>query len=91
MTILGVSPDKPEKNAKFKAKHEFPYRLLSDTDHVLAKAYGTWVKKKLYGREYMGLERTTVLVDADGVVRDLWQKVKVKGHVDAVLESAAEL
>jgi len=88
---VGVSPDKPEKNARFKEKHDFPYRLLSDTDHVLAKAYGAWVKKTLYGRESMGLERTTVLVDAEGVVRELWRKVQVAGHVDAVLASAKTL
>ena len=91
MRILGVSPDKPAKNAKFKAKHEFPYDLLSDVDHVLAEAYGAWGLKKFMGREFMGLIRSTVLVDADGVVRELWRNVKVKGHVDEVLAAAQGL
>ena len=59
--------------------------MLSDPDHVLAEAYGAWVRKKNYGREYMGLERSTVLVDEKGLVREIWRKVKVVGHVDAVL------
>ena len=91
MTILGVSPDKPEKNAKFKAKHDFPYRLLSDPEHTLAKAYGAWVKKKNYGREYMGIDRSTFLINAQGVVQEAWRTVKVKGHVDAVLLAVKDL
>ena len=90
MTILGVSPDKPAKQAKFREKYDFPYRLLSDPEHTLAEAYGVWVEKKLYGREYMGLERSTFLVDAGGVVREAWRTVKVKGHVGAVLAAAKE-
>jgi peroxiredoxin Q/BCP len=86
-----VSPDKPAKNAKFKEKHDFPYRLLSDPDNVLAKAYGSWIKKKNYGREYMGIDRSTFLVGADGVVREAWRSVKVKDHVDAVLLAAKDL
>lgn len=91
MRILGVSPDAPAKNAKFKAKHEFPYDLLSDVDHALAEAYGAWGLKKFMGKEYEGLIRSTVLVDADGVVREIWRSVKVKGHVDAVLLAAQAL
>lgn len=86
-----MSPDKPAKNAKFKAKHEFPYDLLSDVDHELAEAYGAWGLKKFMGREYDGLIRSTVLVDAEGVVREIWRSVKVKGHVDAVLAAAQTL
>ena len=88
---MGVSPDKPAKNLKFKDKYDFPYRLLSDEENVLAKAYGAWKKKKLYGKEYMGIDRSTFLVDAEGVVREAWRSVKVKGHVDAVLLAAKEL
>jgi len=88
---VGVSPDKPAKNKKFQEKYEFPYTLLSDTENVLAKAYGAWVQKKLYGREYMGIDRSTFLVDAAGVVRQAWRSVKVAGHVDAVLLAAKEL
>ena len=89
--MFGVSPDKPEKNKKFREKYDFPYPLLSDTEQTLAKAYGVWVKKKLYGRESMGLERSTFLVDAAGVVRASWRSVKVAGHVDAVLLATKEL
>lgn len=63
---------------------------MSDPDHVLASLYGAWVKKKNYGREYMGLERSTVLIDASGTVQEIWRKVKVPGHVDAVLLAAKE-
>ena len=86
-----MSPDKPAKTKKFKEKYDFPYRLLSDPDHVLAKAYGSWIKKKNYGREYMGLDRSTFLVGADGVVKEAWRGLKAKGHVDAVLLAAKEL
>ncbi len=88
MRVLGVSPDKPAKNARFKAKHEFPYDLLSDEEHTLAEAYGAWGLKKFMGKEYEGLIRSTVLVDGDGTVREIWRNVKVKGHVDAVLAAA---
>jgi peroxiredoxin len=89
--ILGVSPDKPEKNARFREGQGFPYTLLSDTEHVLTKAYGAWKKKRNYGREYMGLERSTFLVDGRGVVRRAWRAVKVDGHVAAVLDAAKDL
>jgi len=85
---LGISPDKPERQQTFREKYHFPYRLLSDPEHTLGQAYGAWVKKKNYGREYMGLERSTVLVDEQGVVREIWRKVKVAGHTDAVLLAA---
>ncbi len=91
MRILGVSPDKPAKNAKFKAKYEFPYDLLSDEEHSLAEAYGAWGLKKFMGKEYEGLIRSTVLVGADGSVQEIWRSVKVKGHVDAVLAAAQAL
>jgi peroxiredoxin Q/BCP len=91
VTILGVSPDSPEKQKRFRDKHGFPYRLLSDPDHVLAEAYGAWVKKIVYDRETYGIERTTILVDEKGVVREIWRKVKVDGHVDAVLLAAKGL
>lgn len=91
MRVLGVSPDKPAKNARFKAKHEFPYDLLSDEEHTLAEAYGAWGLKKFMGKEYEGLIRSTVLVDGDGTVREIWRNVKVKGHVDAVLAAAQSM
>ena len=73
---------------KFRAKFDFPYRLLSDPEHVLAKAYGSWIEKKLYGRNHMGIDRSTFLVGADGVVQRSWRGVKVKGHVDEVRAAA---
>ncbi len=91
MTILGVSPDAPAKNAKFQAKQAFPYRLLSDTEQQLAGAYGIWGEKSFMGKTYMGLERSTWLVDGAGVVQEVWRNVKVKGHVDAVLLAAQDL
>ncbi|NNE84277.1 MAG: redoxin domain-containing protein, partial [Alphaproteobacteria bacterium] len=68
-----------------------PFTLASDEDGTVCEAYGTWVLKKLYGREYMGIERATFLIDGKGVVRKIWRKVKVAGHMEDVLESAKAL
>ncbi|MDR1978733.1 MAG: peroxiredoxin [Synergistaceae bacterium] len=84
--VVGVSPDDIKSHAKFSSKLELPFPLLSDPDHVLLEACGVWRQKKMYGREYMGVARTTLLVDPEGVVRELWEKVKVTGHAAAVLE-----
>lgn len=84
VTVLGVSPDSNESHARFKSKYGLNFPLLSDPDKKLAKAYGVWVKKQNYGREYMGVERSTFLVDANGVIRHAWRRVRVPGHVDAV-------
>ena len=89
--IIGVSKDSVGKHDKFKAKYELPFALAADEDHALCEAYGVWVLKKNYGREYMGIERATFLIDRDGVVRDIWRKVKVNGHVEAVLKAARGL
>jgi peroxiredoxin Q/BCP len=86
--VIGVSPDKPESHQKFRSKYSLPFTLLSDTDKTLANALGVWVKKQNYGREYMGIERSTFLVDARGKVQQVWHSVKVDGHVDKVLEAA---
>jgi peroxiredoxin Q/BCP len=88
--IVGVSPDDVKSHAKFSSKLELPFPLLSDPDHVLLEACGVWQKKKMYGREYMGVARTTLLVDPKGIVQDLWEKVKVTGHAAAVLEKLLE-
>ena len=90
-TIIGVSKDTVAKHDKFKAKHELNFTLASDEDGSVCEAYGTWVEKSMYGRKYMGIERATFLIDKDGVVREAWRKVKVPGHVDAVLEAAKAL
>ena len=86
--IIGVSKDSVAKHDKFKAKYELPFTLASDEDGSVCEAYGTWVEKSMYGRKYMGIERATFLIDEKGVVRGEWRKVKVPGHVDAVLEAA---
>ena len=89
--ILGVSKDSVASHAKFRAKHELPFRLGSDPDGAVCEAYGVWKKKSMYGREYMGIERSTFLIDKAGVLRAEWRKVKVTGHPDAVLAAAEAL
>ena len=88
--IVGVSKDTAAKHDRFKAKYDLPFTLASDTDGSVCEAYGVWVKKKLYGREYMGIERATFLIGADGRVKRIWRRVKVPGHAEAVLEAARE-
>ncbi len=84
VNVIGVSPDKPESHAKFVGKYGLNFPLLSDADKVLANAYGVWVKKQNYGREYMGIQRSTFFVGADGKIRKIWRNVKVDGHSAAV-------
>ena len=90
-TIIGVSKDKVAKHDKFKAKFDLNFPLGSDEDGVVCEAYGTWVEKSMYGRKYMGIDRATFLIAADGSIAKIWRKVKVPGHVDAVLAAAKEL
>ena len=89
--VIGVSRDAVKKLDRFKAKHDLKVVLGSDEDGVVCEAYGVWVMKKLYGREYMGVERATFLIDGAGVVRRVWRSVKVKGHAEQVLEAAQSL
>jgi peroxiredoxin Q/BCP len=89
--VVGVSKDSVKRHDNFKAKHKLPFALVSDTEGALCGAYGVWVKKKLYGRAYMGIERATFLIDGKGVIREAWRNVKVKGHVDAVLDAVGTL
>lgn len=89
--VIGVSRDAVKKLDRFKAKHDLKVVLGSDEDGVVCEAYGTWIMKKLYGREYMGVERATFLIDGAGVVRHVWRSVKVKGHAEQVLEAAQKL
>ena len=88
---MGISPDDTKSHAKFAAKLALPFPILSDTDHSLLETCGLWQKKKLYGREYMGVARTTALVNPQGIVAELWSNVKVPGHADVVLERLKEL
>ena len=85
--IVGVSPDSVESHVKFIGKHSLPFTLLADTEKKLAEAYGVWKEKSMYGRKYMGVERTTFVIDGKGIVRNIFPKVKVDGHSDAVLEA----
>ena len=85
--VLGVSKDSVAKHDKFVAKHELGIALLADEDGGVCEDYGVWVEKKMYGKTYMGIERATFLIDGAGMVVQEWRKVKVPGHVDAVLEA----
>ena len=88
VSIIGVSKDSAASHDKFKAKYRLKHVLASDPETATAQAYGVWGEKTLYGRKYMGMERATFLVDAKGVIREIWRKVKVPGHVEAVLGAA---
>ncbi len=88
VTVLGVSPDSVKSHVGFANKHELPFSLLSDPEKELANAYGVWVLKKNYGREYWGIVRSTFLVGSNGKVLAEWRKVRVKEHVQAVLAEA---
>jgi peroxiredoxin Q/BCP len=83
--VLGVSPDSTKSHEKFANKFSLPFPLLADTEHKVAEAYGAWGEKVNYGRTYMGIIRSTVLIDGQGKVKHVWPKVKVKGHVEQVL------
>ena len=86
--IIGISKDPPSKHDKFKDKYDLNFTLASDEDGKVLDAYGVWVEKNMYGRKYMGIERATFLIDEKGKIANVWRKVKVNGHVDAVLEAA---
>lgn len=89
--IFGISRDSMRTHENFKAKHEFPFELISDPDEEFCKLFDVIKLKKLYGKEYMGIERSTFLVNAEGTLVNEWRKVKVKGHVEEVLEAAQAL
>ena len=91
VTVLGVSKDSVESHAKFRKKHKLKIVLGSDPATKMADDWGVWGEKTLYGRKYMGMERATFLVDAKGVIKQAWRKVKVPGHVEAVLQAAEAL
>jgi peroxiredoxin Q/BCP len=85
--ILGVSPDTSESHAKFAKKLNLPFALLADLGNKVCDAYGVWKEKNMYGKKYMGVERTTFVIDRKGIVRTVFPKVKVDGHSDAVLDA----
>jgi peroxiredoxin Q/BCP len=89
--VVGVSPDTAASHRKFADKHDLPFTLLADAGHKVCELYGVWKEKTLYGKKSMGVERTTFLIDRVGVVRRVFQRVKVNGHVDDVLEAVKSL
>lgn len=89
--IIGISPDTAAKHDKFKAKHNLTVSLAADPEKTACEAYGIWVEKSMYGKKYMGVERSTFLVDAEGKLAQIWRKVKVAGHAEAVLDAVKAL
>lgn len=91
VVVLGASKDPVKKQDQFVEKHALPYPLLSDAEGTLCEDFGVWVEKSMYGRKYMGIERATFLLNADGTIAQVWRKVKVAGHAEAVLKAAQDL
>ena len=89
--VVGISADSPQSHEKFAAKHDLNFPLLSDSDKEVLKAYGVWKKKSRYGREFMGIERSTFVIDRHGTIRKVFPKVKVDGHSEAVLDALKAL
>lgn len=89
--IFGISKDSMKRHDNFRAKQSFPFELISDIDTEICELFGTWQLKKTFGKKYMGIVRSTFLIDKDGILRQSWDKVKVKGHVDEVLEAVKAL
>ncbi len=87
--IVGVSPDASKAQAKFKSKFDLPFTLLADSDHKAAEDYGVWKEKSMYGKKYMGVDRTTFVIGADGHIKKIFPKVKVEGHAEEVLAALA--
>jgi thioredoxin-dependent peroxiredoxin len=88
--IIGISPDKAAAHARFAAKYSLPYTLVPDPEHAIAEAYGVWKEKSMYGRKYMGIERTTFVIDEKGKIAKIFAKVKPAGHAAEVLEALAK-
>ena len=91
VAIVGISPNSAKAHDKFKDKHGLTITLAADEDKQAAEAYGVWVEKSMYGRKYMGIERSTFLVDGKGKIARIWRKVKVPNHADEVLEAARDI
>lgn len=89
--MLGISPDSAKSHRKFREKYALPYNLLVDDGHAIADSYGIWKEKKLYGMTYMGVERTTVVIDRDGTIARIFPKVKLDGHVAEVTAAVAAI
>lgn len=89
--VLGISKDTVAKHGKFRAKHDLGVTLLSDAESDVCERYGVWAEKSMYGKTYLGIERSTFIIDSTGTVRNVWRKVKVPGHVEAVLDAVKAL
>ena len=89
--MLGVSPDPPKSHRKFKLKYELPYTLIADEDHGVAEKYGVWAEKSMYGRKYWGVLRTTFVIDRDGRIARVFEKVKPEHHADEVADAVATM
>ena len=85
--VLGVSPDPVDMHAKFRARHDLNFPLLADEDHAVAEAYGVWREKSMYGRTYMGIERSTFLIDEEGRIAEAWRKISPRGHSELVRDA----
>jgi peroxiredoxin Q/BCP len=90
-TIIGLSKDSVKAHDKFKKKYDLPFTLASDEDGGVCEAYGVWVEKSMYGKTYMGIDRSTFLIDKKGIVQGVWRKVKIPGHIEEVAKAAAAL
>jgi thioredoxin-dependent peroxiredoxin len=89
--VLGISPDAPASHQRFRSKHALRVQLASDPDREVIGRYGLWVEKSMFGRKFMGVERATFLIDREGRIARIWHRVRVKGHVEAVLDAAKKL
>jgi peroxiredoxin Q/BCP len=89
--VVGISPDEPNKLAKFKEKYNLPFTLIGDPDHAVAEKYGQWVEKSMYGKKYMGVQRSTFIIDGKGKIAEYLPKVQPKKHDDLVLKALAEV
>ncbi|MEL6920036.1 MAG: thioredoxin-dependent thiol peroxidase [Pseudomonadota bacterium] len=89
--VIGISPDSAAKHDKFKSKHDLTIMLAADEERLAIEGFGVWVEKSMYGKKYMGVERSTFLIDAEGKIAQVWRKVKVPGHAEAVLDAVKTL
>lgn len=89
--MIGVSGDSVKKHANFKAKYNLPFTLLADTDHAICEAYGVWKQKSMFGKKYMGIDRTTIVIDPEGRVAKVFDKVQIAGHADEVARAVEGL
>lgn len=87
--VLGISPDSPKSHRKFKEKYQLPFTLIADVDHAIAEQYGVWQEKSMYGKKYWGVVRTTFIIDGDGQIAKVFEKVKPENHGDEVADSIA--